>query len=146
MRPSRRAWLAAAGAGALAAMAGPALAEPPAIPDPPPGKALVVFYRTWAYPGGALSFTVHEGPADVGLLSPGTYFTALADPGWHTYTVRAERHADMQIDLEADETYYVRFELGTGWLLYQPSLVPTEQWQWLEDAQHGLKLSKLPTR
>ena len=29
--------------------------------------------------------------------------------------------------VEADEIYYVRFELDSGWVLYQPSLVPTEQ-------------------
>jgi hypothetical protein len=108
-----------------------ALAEatraPVRIENPPPGKAIVVFYRTWLYPASAISYTVREGKQELGRLSPGTYFFITVEPGLHTYTTRAEKHDDMQIEVEADEIYYVRFELGTGWLLYQPGLTPAEQ-------------------
>jgi len=143
-KATRRAWLAGAGASAAAAgFVAPARADPIQLPDPPPGKALVVFYRNLAYAAAALTFMVREGQTDLGELSIGTYFTLVADPGWHTYTVRAERHDNMQIELDADETYYVHFELGTGVLLYQPSLSPAEQWQFLQDSQHGLRQTHL---
>jgi hypothetical protein len=123
-------------AAAVMALAPVALAQTPAQPvkvgDPPSGKALVVFFRKWLYPSSANTYTVHEGHTDIGRLSPGTYFIAVVEPGWHTYSVRAEKRNDMQIEIEADEIYYVRFELDTGWILYQPSLVPAEQRQFDE--------------
>lgn len=127
--PSRRALLALATATAAGALA-PAVraqTQPVQIDDPPPGKALIVFFRKWEYPDAAISYIVREGKAELGLLSAGSYFTAVVDPGLHTYTVHAERQNDMQIVAEAGETYYARFELDIGVILYQPTLVPAEQ-------------------
>ena len=72
---------------------------------------------------------VREGTTDIGDLSGGAYFVIYADPGLHTYTVRAERHSYMQLQVDPDETYYVSCDLGTGWILYQPSLTPIGQWR-----------------
>ena len=102
-------------------------AKPVQIGNPPPGKALIVFYRKWLYPAAANSYTVREGKTELGRLDPGSYFVAVVEPGLHTYSTRAERRNDMQIEVEADEIYYVRFELDTGWILYQPTLAPSEQ-------------------
>jgi hypothetical protein len=97
------------------------------IDDPPPGKAVIVFYRRWDYPDIAISYIVREGQAELGRLSNASYFVSVVDPGLHTYTVHAERHDDMQIEVEAGEIYYVRFELDIGIILYQPSITPSEQ-------------------
>ncbi len=102
-------------------------AQPVHIDDPPAGCASIVFYRKWAYPGGANSYAVRDGQTILGMLGPGTYFVAIVEPGLHTYSMRAERRNDMQIEVEAGEVYYVRFELETGWILYQPTLTPSEQ-------------------
>ncbi len=129
---------------APAAQAAPA-AQPLQIPDPPPGKALIVFYRKWEYPAMVLSYTVREGRAELGVLGAGTYFVAVVDPGLHTYSMHAERRSEMQIEVEAGETYYVRFELDSGWLLYQPTLTPSEQ-RLFDPISSRLTLSKpLPT-
>jgi hypothetical protein len=126
---SRRALLLLAAATAASGLAPAAWAEgqPVQLDDPPPGKALIVFFRKWEYPDSAISYIVREGKAELGRLSAGSYFTAAVDPGLHTYTVHAERRNDMQIVAEAGETYYVRFELDIGVVLYQPTLVPAEQ-------------------
>ncbi len=88
---------------------------------------MIVFYRKWAYPALALGYTVREGRDAIGELDPGTFFFVVVDPGLHSYYVRGEHRDTMQIEVEAGETYYVRFELDTGWLLYQPTLTPSEQ-------------------
>lgn len=123
--PTRRSLLIAAAS--LAAPCRPAAAEPVRIPDPPPGMAVVVFYRNWEWPAAADSYMVHDGTQDIGRLHAGAYFVTVASPGLHTYWVRAERRRDMQLLVDADETYYVRFELDMGILLYQPTLTPSEQ-------------------
>lgn len=101
--------------------------QPVQIPDPPQGKALIVFYRRWAYPAAVISYIVREGQTELGRLSVGSYFVATVDPGLHTYTVHAERHNNMQIVAEAGEIYYVRFELDVGVVLWQPDLTPSDQ-------------------
>ena len=114
------------------------------IDDPPPGRALIVFYRTWAYPAAANNYAVRDGQTTLGMLSPGTYFVAIVEPGLHTYSMRAERRNDMQIEVEAGEIYYVRFELDTGWFLYQPTLAPSEQ-RLFDEASAKLRLSEPST-
>lgn len=115
--------------------------RPVEIGDPPAGKALIVFYRTWKYPAAANSYTVREGQTPIGVLSAGSYFVAVVEPGLHTYSMRAERRDDMQIEVEAGEIYYVRFELDTGWLLYQPTLAPSEQ-RLFDEVSAKLRLSE----
>jgi len=126
---------------AVAVASEAAAGQPVQIGDPPPGRALIVFYRTWEYPAAALSYIVREGQTKLGMLSPGSYFIATVQPGLHTYAVRAERRDNMQIVAEADEVYYVRFELETGWLLYQPTLTPVEQ-RLFDQSSKSLKLSE----
>ena len=86
---------------------------------------------------------LREDKAELGMLSAGSYFTAVVDPGLHTYTVHAERRNDMQIRVEAGETYYVRFELDIGVILYQPTLTPSEEWRF-DQVSDKLSLSRLP--
>ncbi|HEY7901620.1 MAG TPA: DUF2846 domain-containing protein [Caulobacteraceae bacterium] len=124
---SRRTLLVLAGTTlAFDARAAPA-AQPIDVGDPPPGKALIVFYRKRDYPGSANTYAVREGVAQLGDLGIGTYFVVAVDPGLHTFNVHAERRSDMQLEVEAGETYFVRFVLETGWLLYQPTLEPSEK-------------------
>lgn len=118
---------AVAGLAALLA-ATPALAGAPVdVGEPPPGQALIVFFRRWAWGGGAVPYMVREGERDVGALPNANYFVVAVQPGWHTYWVRSEKKVPMNIETEAGEVYYVQCELGTGWLLYQPMLTPSEQ-------------------
>jgi hypothetical protein len=141
LQPTRRSLLTA---GASLAASWPPLsaaASPPIrIPDPPPGQATVVFYRKWEWPAAADSYMVHDGVQDIGRLGAGTYFVTNATPGLHTYWVRAERRRDMQLQVDADETYYVRFELDLGIVLYQPTLTPSEQRLFDQSSAH-LKLA-----
>ncbi len=126
-RATTRRGLLAAGAAAMASIGGAAWAGQVDVGEPPPGKGQIVFFRRWYWGGGANTYMVREGEREIGRLPNSNYFIAAVDPGWHTFTVKAEKHVDMQIEIEAGETYYVLCELGTGWILYQPMLTPTEQ-------------------
>lgn len=137
----RRTLLAGASASLTLALT-PARGAPRAvIDDPPPGKAQIVFYRRLAFAAAAVTYRVREGATDIGDLNIGTYFVVPVDPGLHTYTVHAERHREMQIVAEAGETYFVRFELDTGFLLWQPVLTPSEE-RLFDEISGGLKRSK----
>jgi hypothetical protein len=131
-RLSRRSALIAATSALIAAAFAPNLAvahkaEPVHIGDAPPGRAQIVFYRKWTYPASLDTYAVREGHTKLGNLDAGSYFIAIVDPGLHTYGTRALRSDNMQIVVEAGETYYVRFELESGIFLYQPTLTPSEQ-------------------
>jgi hypothetical protein len=121
--------------GALATLAaatlipGRLLADPPqALPQPPAGKGLIVFYREWAWSGAVYSYPVREGKAVIGRLPVATWFVVPAAPGWHTYSVWG-RHDGMQIKIEAGQTYFVQCEIGMGDGSFRSTLTPTQEWR-----------------
>jgi hypothetical protein len=97
------------------------------IPPPPAGKSQVVFFRTGAYMGGATWFKIRESGAELGKLSNQAYFVAVLDPGPHTFTAATENKTTLKMELDADETYYVRGTLQMGVILYEPNLAPADQ-------------------
>lgn len=118
-----------AAAGQPPAPAEPAATAQPAgrIAPPPPGKGQVVFFRPWRYPGGAVSFSIHEGDVGVAKLGNGTYAVVVADPGPHAYTSESEAKDVLNIEVDAGETQYVTQTLGMGLVLYRPHLTPSDQ-------------------
>jgi len=112
-----------------ALISGPALSDPPAaVPPPPPGKALIVFYREWAWSGAVYSYPVREGKVVIGRLPVSSWFVVPVEPGWHTYSVWGRRDG-MQIQIEAGQTYYVNCEIGMGDGSFRSTLTPTQEWR-----------------
>jgi len=113
----------------------PAVMPPPAAPDtpagkippPPAGKGQIVFFRPWAYPGMAVSFSVHEGVVGVGKLGVSSYFVYVGDPGPHTFTIQSESTDTLNTEIEAGETTFVKETLGMGIMLYRPHLTPSDE-------------------
>jgi hypothetical protein len=79
---------------------------------PPEGKAQVVFFRPSYFMGSALTFTVHEGEAEIGGLSAGRYFVHVAAPGAHEFATGRGR--TIRIEMEPNRTYYVRVTFIPG--------------------------------
>jgi hypothetical protein len=105
----------------------PQIAQPAGhIPPPPAGKSQVVFFRTGAYMGAATWFKVRENGEELGKLSNQSYFVAVLDPGPHTFTAATENQTHLKLELDPDETYYVRGTLQMGLLLYEPNLQPAD--------------------
>jgi hypothetical protein len=97
-------------------------AAPGHIPAPPPGKSQVVFFRTGAMAGAAVWIKVRENGQELGKLSNQAYFVAVLDPGPHTFTSAYELQDKLKMELDPDETYYVRGTLQSGLLLVGANL------------------------
>jgi len=97
-----------------------------AIGTPPPGKALVVFFREKKFAGSALRYKVREGETELGKLGSGTYFVAAVDPGQHTYVVHSEAKDVTNIEAEAGETYFLIGTVTMGFMAGHPNLSPSD--------------------
>ncbi|MDQ0465849.1 hypothetical protein QO010_003641 [Caulobacter ginsengisoli] len=105
----------------------PAPTGDPRVGAPAEGMAQIVFYRPSNYFGGAVSFKVREGEAELGQLSNNSYFILQIAPGKHTFVVHSEAADDLTMEVEAGETYFVRGAMAMGVVLYRPNLSPSDQ-------------------
>jgi hypothetical protein len=107
----------------------------------PPGNAVIYVYRPYSYAGSALRPAVTCGE-DTARIGPG---------GYHAFVVPAGEKVvcSIQTDAGADEvefqterrSYYVREELGWGWLTATPHLDPVDT----DQAQTEIQSCKLET-
>lgn len=109
------------------------------IGTPPAGKGQVVFYRPGSIMGAALGCTVHEGPAQIARLGSGKYWIAPVDPGKHVYNTEGEATDVLNLEVEADETYYVKCNIGMGVMSGRANLSPATVEEFAKKAK-GLKL------
>lgn len=108
---------------AAAVPAGEAL--PNGIAAPPEGKGQIVFFRESKFVGGAISYKVREGETELGKLSNGSYFVYVAEPGAHAYTVHSEAKDVLNLEVEANETYFVSGGVSMGVFAGRPNLSPS---------------------
>ena len=97
------------------------------IPPPPAGKGQIVFYRTNGLMGRAISCAVHENGARISRLPPGRYSVVVAEPGTHSYSVRSEATDTIRLEVEDQETQFVRCTIGMGLVAGRPNLSPAER-------------------
>ena len=133
---------------AMAQDAAPAAAAPittksGTVGAAPAGKAQVVFWRPGTIIGGALGCTVHEGQGKVGTeiarLGAGKYWVIVADPGKHTYWTTGEATDTLNMELEPDETYFVRCSIGMGVMSGRAQVSPSDRAAFVAKAK-GMKL------
>lgn len=116
---------------ALAGLALPAVAHAaddgktaPAIAAPAPGKGQVVFYR----PGGIgplIRCTVRENGKMIARVGNGKYYVMAAEPGAHSYTAKTEATDTVRVEVEPDETTYVKCKISMGIVAGRPNLSPS---------------------
>lgn len=92
---------------------------------PADGKAQVVFFRPAKFAGAAMGYIVREGKDELGKLRNGKYFVATVEPGAHTYTVHSEAKDNLNLEVEAGETYFVSSSMSMGLLVGHPNLSPS---------------------
>lgn len=109
-------------AAAQAAGLDPAVVEK--IGPPAEGKAQVVFFRPAKFTGAAMGYIVREGTTELGKLRNGKYFVASVEPGAHTYTVHSEAKDNLNLEVEAGETYFVTSSVSMGLMVGHPNLSP----------------------
>jgi hypothetical protein len=128
----------------MAATAGLALATPAAAqeaaPAPiatksgtvgaaPAGKAQVVFWRPGTIIGGALGCTVRENEDtnEIARLGAGKYWVHVAEPGKHVFYTTGEKTDKLNMELEPDETYFVKCSIGMGIMAGRPQVSPSDR-------------------
>lgn len=99
------------------------------ITAPPPGKAQVIFWRPGSIMGVALGCTVREGSDtnEVARLGAGKYWVHVTEPGKHTYYTTGEATDRLNMELEPDETYYVRCAIGMGVMSGRAQVSPSDR-------------------
>lgn len=93
----------------------------------PAGKAQIVFYRPGTIVGAALGCTVHEGDREIARLGAGKYYVITVDPGTHKYATRGQSADTLNLEVEGDETYFVKCKIGNGVISGAAQLEPSDR-------------------
>ena len=99
-------------------------AAPVVIPAPAAGMGQIVFFRPSAM-GMAISCNIRENGKMVGTTNNGRYFVLPATPGVHKYTTKSEATDEINANVEADETTYVKCKIAAGIMAGRPNLSPS---------------------
>lgn len=105
----------------------PIVTKSGALPAPEAGKAQVVFFRPGSIMGAALGCTVHEGEAEVARLGSGKFYVIAAEPGKHEYFTEGEATDRLALEVEGDETYFVKCNIGMGVMSGRANLSPSDR-------------------
>lgn len=107
------------------------------IQAPPAGKAQVIFWRPGTFIGAALGCTVREGTDDnqIARLGAGKYWVHVAEPGKHTYYTTGEATDRLNMELEPDETYYVKCAIGMGVMSGRAQVSPSDRATFVQRAK-----------
>ena len=97
-------------------------AERITLPNPPAGKAQMVFFRKGGIQGSMISCAVHEDNAKISSLPPARFFAAVVEPGDHTFTVSSEAKDQLFVTLKPGETQYAECNIAMGFLAGRPKL------------------------
>lgn len=101
----------------------------------PSGKGQIVFFRPGTIIGAALGCTVHEGDREVARLGAGKYYVITVDPGVHKYSTRGQSTDTLNLEVESDETYFVKCKIGNGVISGAAQLEPTDRGSFAKKAK-----------
>lgn len=108
---------------ALAADDKEAAATAVALPKPAAGKGQVIFYRPSSM-GFAIKCTIREEGAMVGRVGAKRYYAIEVEPGTHNFTAKTEKTDTVAVQVEPDETSYVKCGISMGVMVGRPNLSP----------------------
>lgn len=107
----------------------------------PPGNAVIYVYRPYSYGSSALRPAVTCGE-ETARIGPGGYHAFIVPAGQKVdCTMTTDQTDDVEFDTER-RAYYVREELGWGWLTGVPHLNPVDN----DQAQSEIQQCKRETQ
>lgn len=109
------------------------------IGAPPTGKAQVVFFRPGSLVGAALGCTIYDSGKQIARLGSGKYWVHVAEPGKLLFNTKAENVDQLNMEVEPDETYFVKCNIGAGVMSGRPNISPSGVEEFTKKAK-GLKL------
>jgi len=116
------------GTGVAIAADGPAITtKSGTLGEPASGMGQVVFFRPGSLMGAALGCTVHEDDKELARLGSGKYYVVSATPGKHLYFTKGEATDKLNLEVEADETYFVKCNIGMGIAAGRANLSPSDR-------------------
>ncbi len=80
---------------------------------PADGKALVYFVRPNAF-GGAIGFKVSCDGNHIGTTTGKRFIYTQLEPGTHSFLSKAENKAELYLEVEAGETYFIEQKVKMG--------------------------------
>jgi Protein of unknown function (DUF2846) len=107
-------------------MAAKAPKVPVVVSPPPAGKGQIVFFRPKGS-GSAIRCTIRENGKMIGRVGNGKYFILTAESGPHKYTTKSESTDELNVEVESDETIYVRCKIAFGFIAGNPNLSPADK-------------------
>ena len=121
--------VAAAAAVAADTAQAPIATKSGSISAPPAGKAQVVFWRPGTIMGAALGCTVRENEDtnEIARLGSGKYWVHVTDPGKHVFYTTGEATDKLNMELEPDETYFVKCAIGMGVMSGRAQVSPSDR-------------------
>ena len=90
------------------------------IPAIEEGKALVVFYRSKKFSGGAIKFTVKDNRGEYGQLTNGSVIYVSVEPGTNTFWSQVISSDSITIEVEEGKIYYVKGTVKMGAIAGRP--------------------------
>lgn len=96
------------------------------LPTPKAGKGQIVFFRPGGM-GAAIKCTVRENGKMVGRVSGNRYYVIDAEPGVHTFTAKSEATDVVTVQVEPDETAFVKCKIAMGMMVGRPNLSPATE-------------------
>ncbi len=125
-------------AAAMIVSAAPAVAKDAApaavsLPKPKPGMGQVVLFRPGGM-GSAIKCTVRENGKMLGRVSGNRYYVIDVEPGAHSFTAKSEATDTVNVQVEPDETTFVKCKIAMGVMVGRPNLSPSNEEEWLKAA------------
>lgn len=111
-----------------------AAATASALPTPAPGKGQIVIFRPSSM-GFAIKCTVREDGAMIGRVGAGKYYVVEVEPGLHNLTAKTEKTDTVAVQVEADETSYVKCGISMGIMVGRPNLSPSTEEEFQKSAK-----------
>lgn len=113
------------------------------IGAPEAGKGQIIFFRPGSIMGMALGCTVREGEgtavAEIARLGSGKYYVIQAEPGRREYFTTGEATDKLALEIEPDETYFVKCNIGMGVMSGRANLSPSDREAFAKKAK-GMKM------
>jgi hypothetical protein len=99
---------------------GPVYSKADNIPD---NSGLVYFYRPSSIIGSASSYDIKNDDTVITTLYNGGYYPYFSPPGEKEFWAEIESKSSITLDVKAGQTYYVKGEIGVGFVFPRPHLM-----------------------
>ena len=99
---------------------GPVYSKADKIPD---NSGLVYFYRPSSFYGFAASYDIKNDDTVITTLYNGGYYPYFSTPGEKEFWAKTESKSSITLDVKIGQTYYVKGEVGVGFLVGRPHLM-----------------------